>query len=719
MMKRLLTLLAVLSLTLLIGGCETIATRSSAGYLPANGDNNCKIFTNSIENKSIQWIGQCAEGFVDGYGVADHYVNGYRQITVKGIFLNGKISGQGRAKYADGEEYIGEFKDGKRHGKGVLNRINYTKYEGEFKDGEPNGHGIESYYNRFSVGDKIDRQYVGAFKNGKPSGLGILSSFDGKLRKEGLWINGEFVRSEKVVFPIVNHQTDTAIYAEKSESDSYKQAQTRLSLCPPVDYTKSTHDERVAKWHNCFGRYVFELNDDNKGNVYEGTFEYGLQNGRGTLNYVKGGSYVGNWKDGKMHGQGKITTVLGSVFREGIWENGKFVRDEKVNLLTVDQQKTDVVINGEHRRLDSDLQTLRQERSRREQERQSSKLSLQTTTTNPDANGVVIISVRTNADTSSLKVNGEEQGGRPDGNYVIKKVARVGQDTQFTVVATDISGNTDSKTIIVSRNTVESAAVTASLNPENIKTKSSRDAVAVIIGISNYKSLPRADFAKDDAQVFYDYAIRALGVKPENIKLILDAEAEEVEIFKAFKTWLPARVKSTTDVFVFYSGHGLPTPDGLGLYLLPYRADRDLISKTAVQFQEISMDIQAAKPKSVTIFMDACYSGQARGGETLIASARPLALKAQMTIFPNGFNVFSASQSDQISSSSPELKHGIFSFFLMKGMEGDADANRDGKITLGEMQGYLAENVGRQAGMMNRKQEPQLIGDPSRVLVGR
>jgi hypothetical protein len=55
----------------------------------------------------------------------------------------------------------------------------------------------------------------------------------------------------------------------------------------------------------------------------------------------------------------------------------------------------------------------------------------------------------------------------------------------------------------------------------------------------------------------------------------------------------------------------------------------------------------------------------------------------------------------------------------MKGMEGDADANRDGKITLGEMQGYLAENVGRQAGMMNRKQEPQLIGDPSRVLVGR
>ena len=66
-----------------------------------------------------------------------------------------------------------------------------------------------------------------------------------------------------------------------------------------------------------------------------------------------------------------------------------------------------------------------------------------------------------------------------------------------------------------------------------------------------------------------------------------------------------------------------------------------------------------------------------------------------------------------------DLKHGIFSYYLLKGMEGDADANKDGKITLGEMQAYLVENVGRQAGMMSRRQEPQLIGDAGRVLVGR
>ena len=54
----------------------------------------------------------------------------------------------------------------------------------------------------------------------------------------------------------------------------------------------------------------------------------------------------------------------------------------------------------------------------------------------------------------------------------------------------------------------------------------------------------------------------------------------------------------------------------------------------------------------------------------------------------------------------------------MLGMEGEADANRDGKITFGEMHGYLAEQVARQASMMNRRQEPQLVGDARRVLMG-
>jgi hypothetical protein len=353
------------------------------------------------------------------------------------------------------------------------------------------------------------------------------------------------------------------------------------------------------------------------------------------------------------------------------------------------------------------------------EEKNERTLVLQIFHTEPLPDGSLTINIQTNTDTASLLINGEEQGSRTTGDYVIKKIARAGTETTFTIKATDITGNTDTKVISVKREVVGSEIKFAALNPAQVKKQPERDAVAIIIGIADYKNLPRADFANDDARVFYDYAIRALGVKSENIKLLVDTDADQIEIYRAFKTWLPSRVRASTDVYVYYSGHGLPTADGQGLYLLPQRADRDFIDKTAITQVEINAAIQAAKPRSVTMFLDACYSGQARTGETLVASARPVALKVERQLFPDSFTVISASQVDQISSSSPDLKHGIFSYYLMRGMEGDADANRDGKITAGEMHTYLMEQVARQAGMMNRKQEPQLTGDANRVLVGR
>ena len=102
----------------------------------------------------------------------------------------------------------------------------------------------------------------------------------------------------------------------------------------------------------------------------------------------------------------------------------------------------------------------------------------------------------------------------------------------------------------------------------------------------------------------------------------------------------------------------------------------------------------------------------------MLANACSVSLKASTQSFPADFIIISASAAEQLSSS-PDLKHGVFSYYLMRGMEDDADANRDGKITAGEMHTYLTEQVTRQAGMMNRQQVPQLTGDANRVLVGR
>ncbi len=497
----------------------------------------------------------------------------------------------------------------------------------------------------------------------------------------------------------------------------------KLPPCPKADTSRLQDWERTEKWNACWGRYEIETNIYFKNYIYEGSWKNGALDGLGVEISNAGEKYVGEFKNGLKNGSGKIYLKNGIEKISGFWENDRFIREGKVNLPTfninadTNTERSD--INRERQQLAEERRRLEEEKRQREQAKVSQRINLQVSVTTPTNDGEYTISIQTNADTASLKINGEELGGKSDGSYSINRVARAGQDTKLEIIAKDVYGNSDSKTILVTRQVAESKITYASLNPAQVKRQTARDAVAIIIGISNYKTLPKADFSNDDARAFYDYAIRALGVKPENIKLLVDQDAEEVEIIKAFKTWLPSRVKSTTDVYVYYSGHGLPTQDGQGLYLLPPRADRDFISRTSIQFQEINSDLQAAKPKSVTIFMDACYSGQARSGETLVANARPVALKAEKKLFPDHFTVITASQADQISSSSPDLKHGIFSYYLMKGMEGDADANKDGKITLGEMQTYLVENVGRQAGTMSRKQEPQLTGDTNRVLVGR
>ena len=56
---------------------------------------------------------------------------------------------------------------------------------------------------------------------------------------------------------------------------AFAQTQSKLPLCPPVDYSKNTNLVRIAKWHICFGKYFHELNDGIKGDVIEGEFKDG------------------------------------------------------------------------------------------------------------------------------------------------------------------------------------------------------------------------------------------------------------------------------------------------------------------------------------------------------------------------------------------------------------------------------------------------------------
>ena len=205
-----------------------------------------------------------------------------------------------------------------------------------------------------------------------------------------------------------------------------------------------------------------------------------------------------------------------------------------------------------------------------------------------------------------------------------------------------------------------------------------------------------------------------LGIPAKNVKELVNDKADRIEITLAVKDWIARSTKQgKTDIYIYFAGHGLASDDGKDMYLLPYDGRPRLLENTAVLRDKLFSDLSDINPRSVTVFLDTCYSGTTRGTDMLIAS-RPIAIRALEQSIPDNFTVFSAAAGDQTSKPLEEAKHGMFSYFLMKGMEGDADTNNDNKITARELHAYVEQNVVQQS---SGSQTPELQGDKDRVLV--
>ena len=305
------------------------------------------------------------------------------------------------------------------------------------------------------------------------------------------------------------------------------------------------------------------------------------------------------------------------------------------------------------------------------------------------------------------------------GQFVVKGYSPI--DKEISITAFDQWGNRSEPKIVkltIDIKDTNVADMFEALDPSKIRSKSNKNRVALIIGIEKYDQTPDATFANLDAQYFYEYARKGFGISKSNIKLLVDEDANLIQSLGTLSKWLPGKIKSgETELIIFFAGHGLASNDGKELYLLPQDSDPDLLARTALSRTELFKEIIALNPKSVTMFLDTCYSGVSRDEKTLLASARPVRIIADEQDTPNNFTIFSASQLEQISSGFKEAKHGIFSYYLMKGLEGKADANNDKDITNGELLAYMDQNVAQRASELGRQQNPSLAGDPDKILM--
>ncbi len=310
-----------------------------------------------------------------------------------------------------------------------------------------------------------------------------------------------------------------------------------------------------------------------------------------------------------------------------------------------------------------------------------------------------------------FSIDGEEvaiNNNQFSSSFYVKSKGRL-----IEIIAIDTKGNKTSKFVELKRQNIEiTKKVFDNLDPRKIKIPKRQNTAALIIGIENYENTVSAPFAENDALTFQDFALLTLGVPQENMKILINNEAKKTNTLKSILKWLPQVIKEDqTELYVFFSGHGLASENGEELYLLPSDGDPELLADSTLFRNRMFEDINKLNPKTVTVFLDTCYSGGTRSDEFLVA-AKPIFIEAEEQEVPTNFTIFSASAGKETAKVFEEAEHGLFSYFMMKGLEGEADSNNDRTITNGELHAFINKNVSRQA-----NQTPQLNGDPEQVLV--
>ncbi|HWP83069.1 MAG TPA: caspase family protein [Bacteroidota bacterium] len=248
------------------------------------------------------------------------------------------------------------------------------------------------------------------------------------------------------------------------------------------------------------------------------------------------------------------------------------------------------------------------------------------------------------------------------------------------------------------------------------------DAVAVVIGISKYKNrnVPAVDYASRDAAIAKEYFVKVLGIDSKRIIHAIDENASLADFKRIFEEQLRNYVRpGKSDVFVYYSGHGAPDPETKQAFFVPHDCNPAYAKSTGYPLQEFYGRLAQLRARSVTVVLDACFSGSSEKG-ALIQNISPIFLSVEApTVQISNSIVFSSSSGQQVATWYHDMKHGLFTYYFLKGLRGDADDNKDKNITVEELEKYLLANVPDQARYLsNREQTPQVIAqDKKKVLV--
>jgi len=228
---------------------------------------------------------------------------------------------------------------------------------------------------------------------------------------------------------------------------------------------------------------------------------------------------------------------------------------------------------------------------------------------------------------------------------------------------------------------------------------------ALIIGVSSYedKKLSKLNYAHTDAQNFRNFLLQGYAGHIENpvtdIKYLVEEKAMYDSVTTAIAKWLMklrGRVKAGDVIYIYYSGHGVVSPEGQNLLPIDSKiADESLaelennVALANIRTMVASL-VTVERGVKVYYIIDACRKNEG-GGESL-TTANKIAAE-----FPSpGEYFFYAASDDQYSYESKDLGtgNGVYTYFFLLGLKGAADKYpADNKISIEELEEFVQDNV--------------------------